>query len=196
MSEHEDRISLLLRGEARTAVLSDAAYGRVLKRSRIRRATNAGIIILGVAIVAGLGVWIGDMSSSHRPIEPIEPAAATPAHVFFPTVGRSEAVSGAKIAGMLLERGNCVFVVNRRTAWLVLWPEGYSITASGDRIEVRDDSGNVIGLTGEEVTLAGGEINSSEVGGTKRANTIVQSLIKEEVPARCRSDVYWLATPS
>ena len=64
--------------------------------------------------------------------------------------------NGAELVGELaVDEGSRLTVHGRR----ILWPMGYVGRVRGDRIEVLDDSGDVVARTGDVIALGGGGSN-------------------------------------
>lgn len=100
-----------------------------------------------------------------------------------PTHRMTDGGPAAILPGTLIDRAGCIFLRSATAEHLVLWPPGFGRV--GTQI-VR--SGNPVAQIGELVELTGGEYRDD-------AFEFLQSeLLQNDVPAACRSPLYWLAT--
>jgi hypothetical protein len=63
--------------------------------------------------------------------------------------------------GMLNVRSGCVFVSDHNESWLLLWPEGYTAQLADGRLDVLDESGDIVGREGGRLRVGGGESTQS-----------------------------------
>ena len=83
-------------------------------------------------------------------------------------------------AGRLVLSGDCVSLVNDQLheTWLVVWPPG----TSRNGVDIVGPGGNELARVCDEVTLEGGEYDSTEVA----------SQLAAPIPTACLTNLYWL----
>jgi len=149
----------------------------------MRAACSAGVAMLFLALVA-----VACASSG-----PVEPAS-----VFLPRLtGEPPHYGAALIEGTLVEDRGCLELTHLYLSpefalpspdevVLPLWPEGSKATRTdGGGIRV-DAPGLPTAVTGRDISLGGAFTPSLEDA---------QQKIGEPIPADCRVDLYWVATP-
>ncbi|RMG95822.1 MAG: hypothetical protein D6706_11290 [Chloroflexi bacterium] len=111
--------------------------------------------------------------------------------VFFP---KQELVNGewirktGEVTGELVEVNGCLRLNTSHddVSYLIIWPPSYTLNASGDLIQIRDEAGQVVAHVGEVVHMSGGETMSLEgIAG-------VNKQLLQEIPPEC-SGPYWIS---
>jgi len=114
-----------------------------------------------------------------------------PPGIFFPTVPAQDAYPTALMGGVLEVRSRCIFV----DRWLLLWPEGYTARLANGRLEVLDETRDVVAIESAQIRVGGGETNPVEVGGADAAERWATDLTGLNIPERC-GDLYWIVSPN
>jgi hypothetical protein len=130
--------------------------------------------------------FAGAACAGHEPI--------APPGIFFPTVPIGDAYPAALMEGMLDVRSGCVFVSDHNESWLLLWPEGYTAQLADGRLDVLDESGDIVGREGGRLRVGGGESNPIEVGGEAAAERSASELTGLDILERC-GDLHWIVSP-
>lgn len=117
---------------------------------------------------------------------------------YFPTqTENGDAWNTALFAGELVERSGCLFLESKDgERWLALWPDGYRLIADGQRLDVVNGLGQVVGSVGHAIRVGGGERNPVAMGGVANVRRHVLQLIGEHVPDRCDASLYWVVSPT
>lgn len=85
---------------------------------------------------------------------------------FFPQQREAPLVSmNALLAGKLILVKDCLRVQDSdNNNYLLIWPQGFSLSNNDKSIRVNDDAGHLIAQVGDNINVGGGEIPSEQIG--------------------------------
>lgn len=123
------------------------------------------------------------------PIAP-NPTPALPSGLLFP---QRELVNGelprmtSEIDGTLGEVNGCLRLNSSGdgTSYLIIWPPQYLLAVENGQIQIRDETGQVLALVGQEIHRGGG------IGDTLENNIYVPERLIQEILPECPGP-YWI----
>ena len=86
----------------------------------------------------------------------------------------------AHIEGRLQFHRGCLYI---RNGEIPVWPSGFSTKTEEDRVQVLDESGNVVGVEDQEIVLAGHEVRADDPAGREISRTM---------PLACPPGNFWI----
>lgn len=92
----------------------------------------------------------------------------------------------ALLEGKLVLDNGYLRVKNLNDSYLLIWPNGFSISIEGDETQVIDSKGHVVAHAGDEITVGGGEISG------ERAREIIGDLIDNHSLPDDSTGPYWI----
>jgi hypothetical protein len=99
------------------------------------------------------------------------------------SISRGQDVPAGLVDGVLLLRGDCVYLQSEAAQMVIIWPAGYTLL--GNQIL---EGGNPIAQMGQPLVVFGGSFDPEHY---RRVRSIIGG---SAIAPECETEIYWLAT--